>query len=523
MIFQIISWVIVLVPTICILLAMVLRSRKGGIAVQGFRTFLHLIAIVASFFIARALAPVVSKALLGNDFILSGLEGAIASFLPQDAVASFVEQLTVGLAAPVLYLGVLIVLEILLWILSAFLVPLIKKSVSSRSWSVSLALVSKISAVVLAIVTALAVSAFALMPVTGLVGTLSSVSKSLDDADVEGADNPLAFSEELSSPGMTVINAFTGFVYDPLTECTIEGMTISISKDVPPAIPLLKDCVGQMQGMIDEMFSEDFKDADLSVISSVGKEIEPSDPAKIVFSAVMKGFAEAAEAGSSFLGIDFSETEGDSTLKTLKVALTAAFAETSPFTVSEDMQLFESAASTLQNTLKALESMNLGDKAASLEFFKRAFENMTPESADLAGEIITGSLDMVAEQIGDQMTGVTAFIRDIYLAMGTARAEGTVSEQKFSEEVIIFNNLLTAAVSPGLENIDTMVKSYSYSDVISSVVMEMVKTGNDPLGIASSLNDEAKARLTAMVNECKENGANAEKLDALLPFFGLEK
>ncbi|MBO4988858.1 MAG: hypothetical protein J6D37_00860 [Clostridia bacterium] len=521
MILQIVSWAIVLVPTLAILATMLVRSFKSGIAVQGLRTLFHLIAVAASFFIARALAPVVSKALIGSDFILSVLHNAVESFVPESMVTSFVEQLAVGIAAPVLYLGALIVLEIAFVFLSALIARPVKKAVSARSWSAPLKLLSRISAISLAVVTAFAVSALAIMPVTGLIGTISSVSKSLDEAEMteKGA---LAFAEELNAcPVVEIVNTATGFVYDPLTECTIDGMTVSVSRDVPPSIPVLASCVKQMQGMVNEMFSGDFKDADLSVISKVGKEIESSDVAKIVFSTVMKGFAEAAEAGDVFLGIDFSETEDDSTLNTLKVALTAAFGDTTPFTVSEDMQIFESAASSLQNTLKAFDAVNADDKESSLQFFHKTFENMTPESAALAGEIVSGSLEIVADHLGEQMSGVTQLIQDVYTVMGDVKADDAVSEEKFNQEVVILNNLFSAAVAPSIENIEDMVQSYSYSDAISSVIMETVKAGSDPLGIASSLNDEAKSTLVNAVNDCKENGADVAKLDALLVFFGM--
>lgn len=523
MILSIVSWSIVLVPTLAILTSMFISSFKSGIAVQGLRTLFHLIAVAAAFFIARALAPVVSQTLIGSDFILSLLHNAVGSFVPENTVAAFVEQLAVGVAAPVLYLGVLIVLEIVLTILSALIVRPLKKAVAARSWGVPLKLVSRISAISLSVVTAFAVSAFAIMPVTGFIGTLASVSKSLDEAEMTEKGG-LAFVEELNAcPAVGIVNTVTGFVFDPLTECTIDGMTISIARDVPPSIPVLASCVKQMQSMIEEMFSGDLKDADLSIISDVGTEIESSDAAKIVFSTVMKGFADAAEAGDTFLGIDFSKAEGDSTLETLKIAMTAAFGDTTPFTVSEDMQVFESAVSSLQNTLKAFDAVNADDKASSLQFFKKTFENMTPESAALAGEIISGSLGIVSDHLGEQMSGVTQLIQDVYIVMGESKADETVSEQKFNQEVVILNNLFSAAVAPSIENIEDMVQSYSYSDAIPSVIMETVKAGNDPLGIGSSLNDEAKATLVDAINNCKENGADEEKLDALLTFFGMGK
>ena len=77
MILSIVSWSIVLVPTLAILTSMFISSFKSGIAVQGLRTLFHLIAVAAAFFIARALAPVVSQTLIGSDFILSLLHKAV--------------------------------------------------------------------------------------------------------------------------------------------------------------------------------------------------------------------------------------------------------------------------------------------------------------------------------------------------------------------------------------------------------------------------------------------------------------
>lgn len=516
MLSTLIPYLLTLIPFVIVLVVMLVHASKRSVGAQIVRTATHLVSILASLF----LAPIVSKAIVASVDqslldVVKNLANGI-SIPDETGLSSFV----VALISPFVFFLLWFVIGLILLIVYEIFKKALNGDLSKRSGG------AKAVSMVLAGVTAVATTATFLMPSVGTVRmaaqseqAIEKIAK-LDDEWVDDANEYL--NEMYENPVYKGVDFMTGWMYDHLLTIEYLGDKGCVSKDLPEILNEVAPCIDALMqfGQMTDM--NNLADADLSFLSTFATTIGKTGTGRIVGCSLMR--AVTASVGN------MKDKDPEGQMNDLYDIIIKNFADCTPQNVASDIENFYQAIVSLQKTMGALNEMQKEDAKPEEVVAKteEIFENITPESAQIAADVITtviGSTNIGGgSSEGETKIDIDAVggtIGNVFVAM--SEAKDTMTEEEYREEVKVFTNVMDFTVNPTQDKADQLIQNISNSDVISSVLEQAVtEKGNDPFGIGATLSESDKNNIASYVQDQKDLGGDQAKLDMILQLLGVQ-